>query len=725
MAKRLKDLGKWQLVLLEDLANELTGTPEAPATPTRRTRRAAHSKSPASNAVKLVLGSETLEQGTVVELSADPEAADPKVAYMLLADLTLGIQSYVEIRAVPFWENSPTVLTAEWTSIQVKQIVRVVGEGFVPEKVTDKYGEKTVDLDYAKWLRLLLKDSQSALTYLAEQTLVIVSPKKARAAPKQAASRKRPNSYVTLDSDDEPSPSSSLPSESDSDPDLDESDSDHEAPARLPAKRQRSETPATPRKRNRESARGTEEFEKVVHVLLPFNKGFKVKSGLRATALPSVTSSARRLKSAEAFRELKEKLHTLTRIKQLPCREEQFEEVYASLESAVMEQAGCCVYVLGTPGVGKTATIREAIGMLRDNVQQGYVDDFDFVEINCLQLLAPAAAYERLWEFLSSIKVTPSNAALLLEEHFARGPARPLVVLMDELDQLVTKNQKVLYNFFNWPTYAQSKLIVVAVANTMDLPERVFSNKIASRLGLRRIQFKGYTELELGVVIAHRLTLMSEANKRRVHILDDAKRFASKKVALVSGDARRALNICRRAVELAELEYLASTDTRGVPTSEQQYAVRTEHIGMAIAETVNSPVARFLAALSFALKLVLVAVLLRMRRGGQAEVPLGDVWDEMRNTLRLVTSPESLHALQPVSARATYLLVVYGCGLVDADLLELRPHRAHYLVNELVELGVLTQQNIRSTRFRAVSLNIAEDDVAAVLRRDPAMLAML
>ena len=57
------------------------------------------------------------------------------------------------------------------------------------------------------------------------------------------------------------------------------------------------------------------------------------------------------------------------------------------------------------------------------------------------------------------------------------------VVLMDELDQLMTTKQDVVYNFFNWPTLAGSKLVVLAVANTMDLPERVMSGRVRSRLG--------------------------------------------------------------------------------------------------------------------------------------------------------------------------------------------------------------------------------------------------
>ena len=54
---------------------------------------------------------------------------------------------------------------------------------------------------------------------------------------------------------------------------------------------------------------------------------------------------------------------------------------------------------------------------------------------------------------------------------------------MNELDQLMTVKQDVVYNFFNWPTLVESKLIVIAVANTMDLPERVMSGRVRSRLG--------------------------------------------------------------------------------------------------------------------------------------------------------------------------------------------------------------------------------------------------
>ena len=118
-------------------------------------------------------------------------------------------------------------------------------------------------------------------------------------------------------------------------------------------------------------------------------------------------------------------------------------------------------------------------------VQDEVLDDFIFVEINGMKITDPHHSYSLLWEALKDQRVSPTQALDLLEREFNHPSPRriPCVVLMDELDQLVTKNQSIMYNFFNWPGLRHSRLIVLAVANTMDLPERTLSNKISSRLG--------------------------------------------------------------------------------------------------------------------------------------------------------------------------------------------------------------------------------------------------
>lgn len=68
---------------------------------------------------------------------------------------------------------------------------------------------------------------------------------------------------------------------------------------------------------------------------------------------------------------------------------------------------------------------------------------------------------------------------------------------MDELDQMVTAKQDVVYNFFDWPTQPGSRLVVIAVANTMDLPERTLAGKVRSRMGMSSSPSAVYSILTL------------------------------------------------------------------------------------------------------------------------------------------------------------------------------------------------------------------------------------
>lgn len=211
-----------------------------------------------------------------------------------------------------------------------------------------------------------------------------------------------------------------------------------------------------------------------------------VKKQLEFTPLATRKLSPTQLQSSP-FQLARTRLHVASVPSSLPCRENEFASVYSHLETAIVDGTGSCIYIAGTPGTGKTATVREVIARLESDVSSDELDDFIFVEINGMKITDPHQSYSLLWEALKGERVSPVQALDLLEREFNNPSPRriPCVVLMDELDQLVTKNQSVMYNFFNWPALRHSRLIVLAVANTMDLPERTLSNKISSRLGMR------------------------------------------------------------------------------------------------------------------------------------------------------------------------------------------------------------------------------------------------
>ncbi|RDL42026.1 p-loop containing nucleoside triphosphate hydrolase [Venustampulla echinocandica] len=476
----------------------------------------------------------------------------------------------------------------------------------------------------------------------------------------------------------------------------------------------------TPRKKQKTSLISTPKKPRTPSKLLtPSHKRVIVKKPLEFTPLGTRLLDPDHVYSSP-FQTARSKLHVAAVPTTLPCREDEFASVYSHLEAAIYEGTGACIYISGTPGTGKTATVREVVAQLNTSVMADELDDFIFVEINGMKVTDPHQSYSLLWEALKGDRVSPSHALDLLEREFNHPSPRrvPCVVLMDELDQLVTKNQSVMYNFFNWPGLRHSKLIVLAVANTMDLPERTLSNKISSRLGLTRITFPGYTHEQLMKIIQSRLEGVPG------DIVDpDAVQFASRKVAAVSGDARRALDICRRAVELAEAESLFATPStpsksgRGEKASKSSGRVTIATIKRAINEATTSPLQQYLRGLPLSAKILLAALLARMRRTGIAESILGDVLDEARRMAKMDTGgnteqfllKEDLVSLKRKSLPAgskqsgkTFRVLAMGLSAVD-----------------LMEAGIIGLETRKADRTGKIRLSIGEEDLKLAFKDDP------
>ncbi|KAM5370686.1 hypothetical protein ACJZ2D_008400 [Fusarium nematophilum] len=435
---------------------------------------------------------------------------------------------------------------------------------------------------------------------------------------------------------------------------------------------------------------------------------------LEFTPLATRKLSPSRIESSP-FQIARSRLHVSSVPTSLPCREGEFSLVYSHLEAAISDGTGNCIYISGTPGTGKTATVREVISRLEEAVGSDELDDFIFVEINGMKITDPHQSYTLLWEALKGQRASPAQALDLLEREFSNPSPRriPCVVLMDELDQLVTKNQAVMYNFFNWPTLRHSRLIVLAVANTMDLPERTLSNKISSRLGLTRITFPGYNHEQLMKIIQSRLEGVSG------NIVDpDAIQFASRKVAAVSGDARRALDICRRAVELAEADVPGDPTTpsksQGQPRGAGRVTIAT--IKKAINEATTNPIQQHLRSLPLMSKLLMAAVLLRIRRTGLAETTFGETLDEIhRASLRAPPALPGVVAALNNGPKGTQ---------AGGQRPMTRPGHIHTAALELVAAGLINLEAQRAERSSKLRLSIADDEVKMALRDDGELKAL-
>ncbi|KAI0443285.1 ATPase [Xylaria telfairii] len=521
------------------------------------------------------------------------------------------------------------------------------------------------------------------------------------------STRKQPKSHNTSDdTTTEYTPRKKrlydVPEEEETDGDDGYLSSDHgtQSKPRTPRKRQKTSRVATPSSRNR----------------------IIVKKALEFTPLATRLVSPSHNQSSP-FQIARAQLHVASVPTTLPCRETEFSIVYSHLEAAITDGSGACIYISGTPGTGKTATVREVVSRLDDAVRADELDDFIFVEINGMKITDPHQSYCLLWEALRGQRVSPSQALDLLEREFSHPSPRrvPCVVLMDELDQLVTKTQSVMYNFFNWPGLRHSRLIVLAVANTMDLPERTLSNKISSRLGLTRITFPGYNHEQLMKIIQSRLEGVPG------HIVEpDAVQFASRKVAAVSGDARRALDICRRAVELAEAEWKGPGGDPATPSKRARRQqeeldnkgkasrgrVTIATVKRAINEATTSPLQQYLRGLPFASKVTLASLLVRNERTGLPDSTYGDVLEEAKRALMLDAASRRVGLLtRGGDARNRGSKMARTAGVQAAAI-------------GLAGAGIVILEGHRVERPSKMRLAVGDEEVKLALRDDPEIKAL-
>lgn len=195
---------------------------------------------------------------------------------------------------------------------------------------------------------------------------------------------------------------------------------------------------------------------------------------------------------------------------------------------------------------------------------------------------------------------------------------------MDELDQLLTTKQDVVYNFFNWPTLRDSQLFVIAIANRMDLPQQLAA-KIKSRLGLQTLLFQPYDRASLVEIVQSRLIPHPRSTEEHKVLTPDAITLAATKMAGTNGDARRVLDACRRAVEVAMgtsdgTENAPSKSKTKAKSSAERNAVTARDMVQVLNAMSSSPVSMYLKTCSVQQKMLLAALVRCVRREGVPEI---------------------------------------------------------------------------------------------------------
>lgn len=218
----------------------------------------------------------------------------------------------------------------------------------------------------------------------------------------------------------------------------------------------------------------------------------------------------------------------------LKGREDQCEQILSCLSPVFRKHKPIHTWLHGQPGTGKTAT---AMYILRQLEEQTHVKG---IIINCWQ---KRTFYQILDEMISELRILRAEehrASFKLEKLRSYLKNHPLVVVLDEIDQINPGElSTVLYNLDSTLNAG-----LICISNSIDALINL-EDRVRSRLNPHTVFFPKYPSRCLLEILAHRARLsMSEGSWSEAML---------RRIAVAAyGDARAAIRMLGRAAVLAE-----------------------------------------------------------------------------------------------------------------------------------------------------------------------------
>lgn len=236
-------------------------------------------------------------------------------------------------------------------------------------------------------------------------------------------------------------------------------------------------------------------------------------------------------------------------------REDERKELADFVQNCIENDCGGCTYVSGPPGTGKSALVHE----ITENLEQR--ETVKKVYINCMSMKTSKDLYASLLEsFCEDEEILAGQEVKALQGLFL--PKKKLqtsyLVTLDEIDHILTLDLEILYKLFEWSLQKNTSLILIGIANALDLTDRFLPRLKARNLKPQLLPFLPYNAANIKAVITTRLKSLlpptSQTPDYIPFIHPAAIELLSRKVSSQTGDLRKAFDICRRAIDLIETE---------------------------------------------------------------------------------------------------------------------------------------------------------------------------
>ncbi|KAJ8019409.1 Cell division control protein 6-like [Holothuria leucospilota] len=249
----------------------------------------------------------------------------------------------------------------------------------------------------------------------------------------------------------------------------------------------------------------------------------------------------------ESYTKAKRALHT-SLPDRLLCRDKEIKSIQGFLHEHILKKKPGSLYISGAPGTGKTACLKY---LLEEDKKLSNVQT---VFVNCMTVRQSQGIFGKILKEVdskASVKMNMKDAQRQLQKKLTTsGPV--ILLVLDEIDHLDSKGQEVLYTMFEWPSIPRSRLVLLGIANALDLTDRILPRLQARpKCAPQLLHFQPFTMNQIVSILQDRL----QASNGGTEVLESiALQLCARKVAAVSGDIRKALDVCRRAVEVVEAD---------------------------------------------------------------------------------------------------------------------------------------------------------------------------
>ena len=235
-------------------------------------------------------------------------------------------------------------------------------------------------------------------------------------------------------------------------------------------------------------------------------------------------------------------------------RDEQIAHIAKILAPALRLERPSNLFIYGKTGSGKTLTVQTTVRQI-ESIASRELIPIKFIYINCKLKKVADTEYRLIAEiarfFGKNIPPTglPTDEVYNIFYKALDSEKQIVILLLDEIDQLVKKiGDEIIYNLTRINTELKNaQLAIVGISNDIMFADNL-DPRVKSSLSEEELVFPSYNAIQIQDILKKRSIEAVKENILEEGVIAKCSAYAARE----HGDARRALELLRVSVELAE-----------------------------------------------------------------------------------------------------------------------------------------------------------------------------